>query len=70
MFEREHDWREHAGPIGVEPPTAEERAKKLREEEKARRAYPYGRTGEKKQEPVDRLGLDKRTKDLLNALHG
>ncbi len=70
MFERAHDWREHTGPIGVEPPTAKERAKKLREEEAAQRAYPYGRTEEKKEKPVDRLDLDERTKGLLNALHG
>ncbi|MGB3073250.1 MAG: hypothetical protein WBP40_04045 [Candidatus Moraniibacteriota bacterium] len=72
MFENESDWREHTGPVGVEPPTKEELAKKKAAEAQARRAYPYGKPvekGEGKKKPTDPSLIDKETGKILNSLH-
>lgn len=69
MFERLDDWREHAGPLGVEPLTPKEADEKRQAEERAARAYPYG-LREKKKEPVgDPSKIDQETRKILNALH-
>ncbi len=68
MFERESDWREHAGPVGVEPPTKEQIAKKEAAEERNRRMYGKPKEVDKKK-PNDPFQIDKGTGKILNALH-